>query len=471
MSNISESKTAKPIRNLPLQVLVSFLLIIVCQKAFAQSSEESDMKFVVTPIQVGDTIPEKLMHLPLQVVNHDQGKDTVTLNDYRGKKLIILDFWATWCIPCVAMFPKIDSLQQVFKGDLFVLGVTAQQKEDIKDFLEKRQHATGIQLALMSAVEDRVLHAFFPQSSLPHYVWIDSKGKVLTITGPEDITAENIQKVLIGEPVTFKGKAIGRVGFDLKKPFLFDETYLRGGKLLIQRSLTGFIEGVSGGSVQTIGLPDDSPYVGGSRYRRISARNLTIAQLYQKAYEDYHRHFRWENTELRVEEPDSLQAFKSGEAYLDWKRTGKAFCYELIVDKSLEHKARDIMKTDLEAYFPQYKAKVEKQIVSALCLIRTSGVDKIRSKGGVEQLEIGPYGGRINQYYLGIFLAHLHTVGLKKYKKPIIDLTNYGYPVDIEIEADISSIESVNSALAAYDLRLVEQKHEVEILVIEDATP
>src|SRR5690606_33787450 len=104
----------------------------------------------------------------------------------------------------------------------------------------------GTQMKLLSAVEDRVLHVFFPQSSLPHYVWLDDKGKVLGITGPEEINAENIENVLSGEPVRLKAKAIGRVSFDLKKPFLFDEQTLRGGKLLVQRSLTGFIEGVSG---------------------------------------------------------------------------------------------------------------------------------------------------------------------------------------------------------------------------------
>ncbi|HAT92785.1 MAG TPA: TlpA family protein disulfide reductase, partial [Sphingobacterium sp.] len=49
----------------------------------------------IKSLQIGDNIPEELWHLPLQIVNHPDRKGTTTLNDYRGK-LIILDFWATW---------------------------------------------------------------------------------------------------------------------------------------------------------------------------------------------------------------------------------------------------------------------------------------------------------------------------------------------------------------------------------------
>jgi len=49
---------------------------------------------------------------------------TVTLSDLRGK-VVVLNFWATWCAPCVEEMPSLVQLQQRFKGNgLSVLGVS-----------------------------------------------------------------------------------------------------------------------------------------------------------------------------------------------------------------------------------------------------------------------------------------------------------------------------------------------------------
>src|SRR5690606_28821750 len=85
----------------------------------------------IKPLQIGDTIPEVLWHMPLQMVKAGQeGSTTITLNDYRGK-LIILDFWATYCSPCVAAFPKMDSLRNGFSEDLAIIPISLQNQVTI----------------------------------------------------------------------------------------------------------------------------------------------------------------------------------------------------------------------------------------------------------------------------------------------------------------------------------------------------
>jgi peroxiredoxin len=55
-------------------------------------------------------------------VTVDAGGKSVTLSDYRGK-VVLLDFWATWCGPCIASMPHMQTLAQRYKDQgLVVLG-------------------------------------------------------------------------------------------------------------------------------------------------------------------------------------------------------------------------------------------------------------------------------------------------------------------------------------------------------------
>ncbi|MDH5360197.1 MAG: TlpA family protein disulfide reductase, partial [Gammaproteobacteria bacterium] len=61
-----------------------------------------------------------------------------TLSDYRGK-VVLLNFWATWCPPCVHEMPSMDRLQQTLKGQPFtILAVNmAEEAEVVRTFLER----------------------------------------------------------------------------------------------------------------------------------------------------------------------------------------------------------------------------------------------------------------------------------------------------------------------------------------------
>ena len=65
--------------------------------------------------------------------------EEIKLSDYEGK-IIVLDFWATWCGPCRRGIPDLVSLQNQYKDELVVIGISLDQEgtvADVKPFMEE----------------------------------------------------------------------------------------------------------------------------------------------------------------------------------------------------------------------------------------------------------------------------------------------------------------------------------------------
>lgn len=67
--------------------------------------------------------------------------EEVSLANYKGK-VVLVDFWGTWCGPCVAGIPKLTDLHEKYKARGFeILGVAADDVDSLKEFLEKKPMA------------------------------------------------------------------------------------------------------------------------------------------------------------------------------------------------------------------------------------------------------------------------------------------------------------------------------------------
>lgn len=165
--------------------------------AWAQSPvnrEAAERQTEIKPLQVGDTIPEEVWNMSLQIVNHPHGKDTITLNDYRDKKLIILDFWATWCGACIASFPRMHDLEVEMADRVKVLAITTQSDSVVRNFLDKGNslHLEKLKANFYSAVNGKYLRQLFKSTSIPHVAVIDQRGVVRARTTPSVLSASNL---------------------------------------------------------------------------------------------------------------------------------------------------------------------------------------------------------------------------------------------------------------------------------------
>lgn len=149
-------------------------------------------------LQIGNAIPDELWDMPLQVVNHPQGKETITLAEYKDK-LIILDFWGTACGTCITSLYKLDTLQSQLADDLAVIPVAVERADPVKKAVEHYGWD------LPSVVSGGKLKEYFPHRMIPQYVWIKDN-QVRGITRHADATIDNIMEVMKDENFTMQTK-------------------------------------------------------------------------------------------------------------------------------------------------------------------------------------------------------------------------------------------------------------------------
>ena len=200
---------------------------------FSAEAQEKPLKKGLSP---GENVPDLI--LPA-LVNYPAGSSE-RISDFSGK-LLILDFWSTYCGACITAMPHLDSLQRVFGDRLMILPVAFEKRQRVTAFWK----ANGLlkNLHLPSVVEDKQLAALFPHKLLPHDVWIGVDGKVLGFTEAADVTGDAIRAVLSGKGLPGAGKQ-DMLDYRIDKPLLIHNNGGDDSVFRYRSILTGFLKGV-----------------------------------------------------------------------------------------------------------------------------------------------------------------------------------------------------------------------------------
>ncbi|MGH9823629.1 MAG: TlpA family protein disulfide reductase, partial [Blastocatellia bacterium] len=106
--------------------------------------------------------------------------------------VLLIDFWATWCIPCASEIPMFNSMQQQYKDKgLEIVGVSTDEggSAQVKPFLV--QHPMQYTVAIAG---DEVKKAFGVGDTLPVTLVVDKQGRIryshTGITSPDTLRTE-----------------------------------------------------------------------------------------------------------------------------------------------------------------------------------------------------------------------------------------------------------------------------------------
>lgn len=102
---------------------------------------------------------------------------TIRLSELRGKR-VVLDFWATWCPPCVKEIPHyIELVKDPEAKDVIVIGISSENASKLNTFVNEH----GVNYAIASASDEMLPEPYRSIRSIPTTFFIDRNGVIQTV--------------------------------------------------------------------------------------------------------------------------------------------------------------------------------------------------------------------------------------------------------------------------------------------------
>ena len=400
-------------------------------------------------LKIGDTIPEEIWTTPLPMVNSPN--KTTTLAKDRDK-LILLDFWATWCSACLKAFPKMESLQQQYGDRIKILAVSSQDRGTLEKFFATKNGQRFKEMR--SVTDDQLFTKLFPHAGVPFIVWIKD-GKLLNTTDGDQVTDKTVAEVLDGAQSSLQtvvqrdddGPLMMSPDINLEKGFVLNN-YTFFGK--------GRMRGLGSGSR----FHQSGAVTNGRQFTNLSLEDMYAAitnEIFQKRRDIF--------TKKRM-----IKEMKQVGSFENRKRTDSTFdenelySYDFIVPITQADSLYPVMFSNLNL-LSNYTAKIEKRNVPCLALVRTSSNDKLLTKGGAMEFVLNPSRTLVKNASMYNVVNSMN--GFSEIALPIVDETGYTSNIDLQL-ANISTLANLKKELSRYDLDLIETQRSLEMLVIRD---
>ncbi len=131
----------------------------------------------------------------IQVATYDwklHGVNTASINfDVAKDKVILINYWATWCPPCIAEMPSLQDLYDDYKDKVVFLFVTNETDEDISKFMNAKHYDYPVYRSLSTHPKP------FVNSPIPQTYLISKKGNIIIEkTGAADWNSNKVRETI-----------------------------------------------------------------------------------------------------------------------------------------------------------------------------------------------------------------------------------------------------------------------------------
>jgi len=167
-------------------ISVKVLVVLV---VFVQGLLVAHPQDALPPVKVGDPAPAVALEVLLQAqINAENIEEAL-----KGK-VVVLEFWATWCGPCREAIPHLNELEKEFRSEAVrFLSVTDEEEWKVKNFLKVNPIAGWIGIDA-----DSSLLKAYGFRTIPQTVVIDRNGRIAALTSPQFLNTAWIRTLLEG---------------------------------------------------------------------------------------------------------------------------------------------------------------------------------------------------------------------------------------------------------------------------------
>lgn len=407
-------------------------------------------------LKVGDAVPDFVF----PVLNYD--RDSIRISDFRGK-ILILDFWSTWCATCIAQFPKLTRLQETFRDDIVIMPLGLHRGDDraIRDFYWKKV-ATDTAVRLPTALNnaaDTLFDHYLPNFGLPHLVWIDREGKIAATTDHLAVNEQNLRRLIDGTLPPMTTKQMKRIVRE-SDPFLINQAFRDSSATAV--AFTGYQD-----SLYHLGNP---LLYRNEHYQRLYAVNWLVERLYRTAYHGrYGDRYFFSRERIRKSNRYPYLHYSDTESYDNWQmdefnRT-QLFCYERIMPAQVPRETFfDEMIRDLDHHFGIKSSIIRRDTVCLmlLCLPEPGG----RNNESTASLKDPKTHHNFTKLPISRFVSMLRNRDNYGIEHMIVDGTGET-TVTLSLPRKTSGLEELNQILKRQGFYLEERHVEIEMLLLE----
>lgn len=160
--------------------------------AFGPDGDAAELTDGTLPMQPTGELPASVEQVRLTGMG---GAENKTLGDYMGDKPVVLNFFASWCAPCLDEMPAFETVHQELGDQVNFVGLANLDADDKALEIVER---TGVTYPTFTDLDASAI-TFFGGTQMPTTVFIDTAGKVTSVdstTFDEDELRERIGELL-----------------------------------------------------------------------------------------------------------------------------------------------------------------------------------------------------------------------------------------------------------------------------------
>ncbi len=166
---------------------VSILLFLLPGLQFSTAWAQPELSHTLTPVK------KPYIAKNFELKNMDE--ETIKLSDFRGK-VVLLNFWATWCPPCRREIPSMERIYNKLKNKKFVVLAINQMESEDQIFTYTAQLKTNLTFNILLDKKSRVAEQF-GIVGLPTTYLIDKKGMIrYRAIGGREFDYPEVEKII-----------------------------------------------------------------------------------------------------------------------------------------------------------------------------------------------------------------------------------------------------------------------------------